>query len=178
MRDYRPFVTFVVAALLPLTASSAVYKYIDENGRIAYSDTPVDGAETMKMQRAPTPAPDEVVEEKAASRDGDASDDAGKYKSLQVLNPTPGKVVNNSAGSVQIILLPTPALSESHEIIINVDGKDMTRGRSAALNLTNVNLGSHSVTGRIVDKDGYVVIESDTVTFHLRNSGEDDEVFQ
>lgn len=175
MREYLPCSAFIFAILLPLTASSAIYKYIDENGRVAYSDKPVAGADQIKVQRAPERS------QKLAKDDGDDSDenigvdgDVARYESLRILNPEPNQSINDQSGTVQVILLPTPALSRSHEIVINVDGKDISRGRHSSLSLTNLTRGSHSVSGRIVDAEGYNMIESGTVTFHVRKTGQDD----
>lgn len=170
MRDYLPLL--LVIALLPLSAWAGIYKYIDANGRVAYSDRPVEGAQAMKLRSAPTPPADKYADEDGVTDDNISGDgEVTRYSSLQVLNPTPGKTINDRSGSVQVILLPTPPLSSSHQLIINVDGKDISRGRHANLSLTNVGRGSHSVTGRIVDADGFVMIESPTVSFHVRKSG-------
>lgn len=176
MKDYISFaVLVVIATLLPLKAGySGVYKYLDENGRIAYSDKPIEGAKKMKLQRSPTPPPaDDASEEEALENEDEQ--EVTSYKALKLLNPTQNKVISDRSGSVQVIMLPTPRLSSQHQLIINVDGKDISRGRHANLNLANVHRGSHTVSGRIVDADGNVMIESPSVTFHVRrqNEGED-----
>ena len=43
--------SLLVALLLAATpVASAVYKYIDENGQVAYGDRPVQGAEKLKIR--------------------------------------------------------------------------------------------------------------------------------
>lgn len=170
MREYLRLPVFVLAALLPLSSSPGIYKYIDENGRIAYSDKPVVGAQAVKIQRAPTPSREDVAENDYLGEDNfDEYGEVTKYNALQVLHPIPEKVVNERSGSVQVILLATPPLSDQHQLIITVDGKDISRGRHANLNLTNLPRGSHSVNGRIVDSNGFEMIKSPTVTFYVRD---------
>ena len=177
VKDYFSFAVLVVVAtlLLPKAGTAGVYKYLDENGRIAYSDKPVDGAKKMKLQRSPTPPAEDEASEEELSEDNEEQE-VTSYKALKLLNPTQNKVVSDRSGSVQVILLPSPRLSSQHQLIINVDGKDISRGRHANLNLANVHRGSHTVSGRIVDADGNVMIESPSVTFHVRRQNEGEEL--
>ncbi len=174
MKDYFSFTVLVAIAslLLPMASNAGIYKYLDENGRVAYSDKPVEGAKKMKIQRQPTPQPDESTEDDDASED-EEEEEVTSYKSLKILNPTHDKVISDRSGSVQVILLPSPRLSSEHQLIINVDGKDISRGKHANLNLANVHRGSHTVSGRIVDADGNLMIESPSVSFHVRRNGDD-----
>ncbi len=173
MRDYLPFPVLILAAMLPLSASAAIYKYIDENGRVAYGDKPVEGAKTIKVRSAPPSADkDSNTDENGVTDDNFGEDgEVSKYNSLKILNPTPEKIINDRSGSIQVIFLPTPRLSKNHQLIINVDGKDISRGRHGSLNLTNVTRGSHTVSGRIVNADGAQIIESAVVTFHVQDTG-------
>ena len=169
MRDH--FTTFFFVTAITLASGSAVggiYKYLDENGQIAYSDKPVEGAKRMNIQLRPTPEPDEVedVVEELAS-DG-TSAEVTDYESLELLTPTQEKVISDRSGSVQVIALPTPRLSRSHELVITVDGKDISRGRHANLNLSQVSRGTHIVSARILDASGTLIITSPSVTFYVQ----------
>ena len=177
MKEYLRLPVLVLVSLLPLSVSAAIYKYIDENGRVAYSDKPVSGAETMKVQRASSKLDDEVAT-KVSDDNFDEYGEVVRYNTLQVLNPTSDQVINDSSGSVQVIFLPTPGLSKSHQLIINVNGKDVSRGRHSTLNLANLSRGSHTVSAKIVDNRGFLMIESDSVTFHVRDTGEDSQAYQ
>jgi len=64
MRHYlliRKFLTMVLLSLLVVahgSASAQVYRWVDENGRVHYSDKPVgDKATTVDIKTGPTPAP-------------------------------------------------------------------------------------------------------------------------
>jgi hypothetical protein len=174
VKDYFSFTLLVAIATLlaPTVSSAGIYKYLDENGRIAYSDKPVEGAKKMKVQRQPTPQQDQSTDDEETA-EVDEDGEVTSYKSLKVLNPTQGKVISDRSGSVQVIFLPSPRLSAQHQLVINVDGKDISRGKHANLNLSNVHRGSHTVSGRIVDADGNLMIESPSVTFHVRRNGEE-----
>lgn len=160
-------------------AHAAVYKYIDENGNVAYGDKPIDGSEKVKIHGVRSTSEDSDDEESdeettGGSRSGNASREGGNedeteivYRSLEILTPKPGKVVDERSGSVQVIFLPTPSLAQSDQLVVTVDGKDISKGRDANLALSNLTRGAHTVTGKIIDADGKTKISSAFVTFQV-----------
>jgi len=132
-----------IAVCLAVTmgiAHAAVYKYIDENGNVAYGDKPIDGSEKVKIHGVRSTSEDSDDEESdeettGGSRSGNA-------------------VVDERSGSVQVIFLPTPSLAQSDQLVVTVDGKDISKGRDANLALSNLTRGAHTVTGKIIDADG------------------------
>ena len=161
-------VGFFIALLVAMPAASAVYKYIDENGQVAYGDKPVDGAKKLKIRthRAPGYAP-KLPQPTRPDNPGE-EDKEVKYESFELLTPKNDKVIENRGGSVQVIFLPTPALAADHEVVVTVDGKDISRGRHANISLSQVPRGTHKVTGRIENADGDTLIKSGTVSFHVK----------
>lgn len=157
-------------------ASSGVYKYIDENGQVAYSDKPVQGAEKLKIRSRNGPSYAAQPSNSAQNEQAGESDSNGfKYESFELLTPKNDKVVSDRSGSVQVVFLPSPSLAADHEIIVTVDGKDISRGRHANISLSQVPRGSHKVTGRIESAEGKVLIKSATVTFHIKRPIIDDD---
>jgi len=152
-----------------MPANSGVYKYIDENGQVAYSDRPVEGARKLKIRTQAAPGygaqPNQPVKKKPQAP---ADAEAVKYESFELLTPKHDKVVSDRSGSVQVIFLPTPRLAADHEIVVTVDGKDISRGRHANISLSQVPRGTHKVSGRIESADGDTVIESATIEFHVK----------
>ena len=170
MRDYITVCFFVVAVtFVSGNTIAGIYKYLDENGKIAYSDKPVQGAQELKIRTRSTSELDEAQRAAdALENDDDNSGEVTSYESLELLTPGDDKVVSDRSGSVQVILLPTPQLSNTHELIITVDGKDISRGRHANLNLSQVSRGTHTVSARILNANGDTMISSPTTTFHVR----------
>lgn len=179
MKALPPVVLVVAASLMAAGfASAAVYKYIDENGNVAYGDKPVSGSEQVKIQKAKRPKPQvqdegESGEQPQSNRNGGSRQSGDEdapvvYKSLEILTPKNEKVIDDRTGTVQVIFLPTPSLAPSDQLVITVDGKDLSKGRDANLALQQVSRGQHTVTGRILDADGNLKIQANTVTFHVR----------
>ena len=170
MRDYIATICLVTAITsVSGTAIGGIYKYLDESGNVAYSDKPVEGAKRMNIQLRPTPEPDDAQQSSDASSEDEGNNkEVTNYESLELLTPKDEKIVSDRSGSVQVILLPTPKLSSTHEMVITVNGKDISRGRHANLNLSQVARGTHTVSARILDANGTVMITSPTSTFHVK----------
>lgn len=174
MRDLITSVFFVAfCSAFCVSAVAGIYKYIDENGQVAYGDKPVDGAKKLKI-RHKSRAEERLVgdpNERNTSESDNKNPDkpsVANYQSLEILTPKNDKVVSDRSGSVEVIVLPSPKLADRHELVINVDGKDISRGRHANLTLSQVPRGSHKVTAKIVDANGSTLISSSAVTFHVK----------
>lgn len=168
---------FSIALLATQLAGAAVYKYIDENGNVAYGDKPVEGSEPVNIPGVRSSSRgDSSRESGGGNRSADRGSDDGEdengipltqYTELAVLTPREGKIVDPAKGTVQIIMLPTPSLGDADQLIINIDGKDVNKGRDVNLAVKNLPNGKHTVSGRIEREDGKVVIESASVNFQI-----------
>lgn len=169
MRDYITTLCLVTTiTCFSGAAIGAIYKYLDESGNVAYSDKPIQGAKRMNIQLRPNPEPNNEQQTANSLENGNPNNEVTNYESLELLTPKNDKVISDRSGSVQVVLLPTPGLSNTHELVITVDGKDISRGRHANLNLSQVSRGTHTVSARILDADGTVIITSSTSTFHVK----------
>jgi len=88
-------------------AQAGVYKYIDENGQVAYGDRPVAGAKKIKIRKAPRRSEGAV----AKRPKGLLGSDSG-YVSLEVLTPKHDKIISDRNGSVEVILTGATRLTQ------------------------------------------------------------------
>jgi hypothetical protein len=164
---------FLVAALvLPLTAAAAVYKSIDANGVVIYSDTPRAGAEPVEMvplstyQPAPVPASMPPPATPAAA--GPA------YSELRITSPGAEEtIVPGQAGEVPVsVALAPPLQAEAgHRVQVLLDGAAVGAPMAElTVTLPNVDRGRHSVSAQVVDAQGRVVASSAGVTFFVQRS--------
>ena len=170
--------TVLIAIATSSIATAAVYKYIDEDGNVAFGDRPVDGSEKVTIYGASTEKSNDEDSEEGS--DGDTSsngevpeggdENQTVYRSLDLLTPKPGKVVDEGS-AVQVIFLPTPSLGQADQLVIVVDGKELSKGRDANVSLSKLQNGVHTVSGKIVDADGETKISSKSVTFQVGKNG-------
>lgn len=160
----------LATALLISPVSADIFKHVDEQGNVSYSDQPVLGAEkiaTRNLRSSRRASDEENGDESTSSSDADETAESPDYKSLRILTPREGKVVDAETGTVQVILLPTPSLGKSDNLIIEIDGRDVSKGRDVNLSVQNLPNGKHSVSSRIENSDGEVIIESASVNFTI-----------
>lgn len=182
MKDICAKLLLVSASVFICTpAQATVYKYIDENGQVAYGDKPVEGAKQLKLRGRPTRDTDDQGGDDATATND--PDDAGrmkkqpviKYQSLEILTPKNNKTVHGSTGNVEVVMLATPKLQNDHSLVITLDGKEIANGRHANLSLTEVPRGAHKLMARITDKKGVTLVQAPTVTFHVKRPVIDEE---
>ncbi len=156
--------------LAPGSAAIAeVYKGIGPDGRIFYSDQPIDGATPVDLPDAAATADNAQTTDEQPATD-DAAPSAGPYASLEILTPTEGETIRNEERAIRVSLLLEPALEDGDRLSIEVDGVPVTGtdGRSTQVQLGGLALGSHRLQVRVLDVDGGAVAQSPVVHFNIR----------
>ena len=164
-----------VIQILLLMVSAAVhaevYKSINADGEVVYSDQPGRGAERVQMPALPSYTPQPV---RTLSRSTRPAVQQINYEHFTLSSPVNEATVRNNLGSVQIATALTPALMSSlgHSIQYYLDGVAYGAAiDSTTLTLTNVDRGEHRLSASVLDASGNVLIStSETTVFIKRNS--------
>jgi len=152
-------------------AFAAVYKSVDEEGNVIYSDQPRPGAERLKVPAVPTytaaPLPPSSAKAPAAKAEPPT------YTEAAIVQPSHDSTVRNNAGIVVISVLLEPALRTDlgHKIALSMDGNPLGEpGASMAIQLDNVDRGTHTLQISVVDDAGTVLASSEPTTFHMKRA--------
>jgi hypothetical protein len=166
-------IMIIALAAASSAASGQIYKTVDANGNVVYTDiAPVDRSGQPTPQ-AVTVQPMNTYEPPVApATQSNSSTSApatpGYYSQLEVISPAEDDTIRDNAGNVQIEVAITPPLRADHRLLLVLDG---TATEVEALNgvfeLSNVDRGTHTAGARAVDRQGNVIIESNPMTFHL-----------
>ena len=144
-----------------------LYRVIDKNGRISYSDTPSPGAEEIVMQEVPSiniKSPKIEIEE-VEVRDRSNTD---HYTTIEFLNLQPDGVVRNNGGVAILTASLQPALSNGHFLKFYIDGKLIgQQQKELSVTAKNVEYGPHTASYIVVSANGTKVQQSETVKFNL-----------
>ncbi len=160
-----------------------IYRTVDENGNVVFSDLPPANKQSSSdaPQKSETKQAEIEVEpvntyESAVatprqeySGESKPSTRAAYYQVLDIMQPSPDESLRDNAGNVTIIAAVQPDMRSDHSLQLVMDGTES--GASAegnSISLGNVDRGTHTISLRIVDRGGNVLIESDPVTFHLQ----------
>lgn len=171
------FKWFFILALLLFGGDSLAqaYKWVDEDGVVHYSDRPAPGAQQFELPKfdtpARTPARPSTPPRPRSSADDEAEDteQAAGYSSLTITSPDSEQVLWNIGGVLNVSLSVTPALQPGHQVRVYFDGQQRTV-RSLNFQLDEVWRGTHNLQAEIVDRNGRLLIRSQTTRFYVQQS--------
>ncbi|MFO8025738.1 DUF4124 domain-containing protein [Thiohalophilus sp.] len=157
----------MIALLLltvPAVAADKVYKKVNPDGSVEYSDQPIEGSEEMSVEEAPATrfekSPD--INYQPPERD---REDTSPYE-VTITSPGNDESIRDNAGNVTLRANIQPGLMGGHQLRWVMDGEPLEQ-TGTTVTLTNVDRGTHTVRLEVVDRDANVVGASESVTFHL-----------
>ena len=168
--------TTACIALLALLAASAapaqVYRWVDEDGVVHYSDTPHPGAEELHLPETPTASPGSTFETVQRTRGG--RDEAGQsqpfdYESLRVVSPAAEETLWNIEGQLTVRLDLQPSLRSGDQVRVYFDGRAIpTNGLQVELD--EVWRGTHNLQAEVVNQQGELLIRSEPIRFYVHQT--------
>ena len=163
-------ILLILSLLFTLTAQAAVYKWVDENGTIHFSDQPQPGAEQIELSEPTVYSTQERYRPAYRPPSATGADSASKgYEALTITSPSDGTTVRSNNGRVMVTLDLSPNLRSGNKFRVYMDGKEVSSGLiTSSLQLLNVDRGSHTLYAVVVNGSGKELIRSNTVTFHLQ----------
>jgi len=162
---------FLIGAVFVLGAAAApVYKWVDEDGNVVYSDRPQPGAEQLEdpqVQTVPAPPlPPQRPEPPAPPQ-------AREYRSIAIASPEDDATLRDNTGNVQVQVTLRPPLQVNfgHSLQLYLDGQPHGEpGRATSFTLANVPRGTHTLRAAVLDEDGREVAGSAASVFHLHRT--------
>lgn len=154
-----------VSALADNGGATTVYRWVDAQGVVHYSDQPHPNAQKLEIRGAQTfsslPLP--------AASSGDESSQtqsssAAAYDSCSIAQPADQQMLMNVYQATAVVQT-SPALRSGDEVRLFVDGRQM-QGSGPSYTFP-VNRGQHSVQAVIQDSTGQIVCETSSVTFFV-----------
>jgi len=165
----------LLACLLAGTAlaSTEVYRWVDKDGVVHFSDRPAEGAERVELQDAQTfSAP--PVKPRASSSTTTTGTDEGAflYQEFEFVNPGQEEVLWNIEGQLDVSMRLQPRLQTGHQVSLYLDDEpveDMRRNR-LQVTLTDVGRGLHVLRAEIRDATGLLLIKTQPRTFSVQQT--------
>ncbi|MGK0223728.1 MAG: hypothetical protein ACI9ON_002975 [Limisphaerales bacterium] len=173
----------LVLAVSGVHAASRIYKSVDAEGNVIFTDVPpTNGEQKAVVELNETnqfdgPAPrSEQTGSRGNRRDQTSDLDTTEeeaeppiYEVLQVTSPKHDLAIRENSGSVSITVSLTPELSNEHghALEILMDGETLANAAMTSVDLANVDRGTHNISARVIDEEGRTLITSETVSFHM-----------
>lgn len=164
-------------ALLALVAASAapaqVYRWVDEDGVVHYSDTPHPGAEEIHLPDDEPPAPGSAFEslQRTLPTNGDQAtqQQPAGYQSLQFIAPSPEETLWNIGGELTVRLDVQPSLRPGHQVRVYFDGEPR-QANGLTVDLQEVWRGTHNLQAEVLNEQGQLMIRSDPIRFYVQQT--------
>jgi hypothetical protein len=166
----------LLAGLTALNAASAdqVYKWVDAQGNVHYSDKPHPGAEKIKIanpQSYSAPAESGSLKETHAAR-GDQRPSppqaAATQYTIAITSPAQQSSVWNTR-SVTVSVKVTPGLGPGDSVTFELDGKPLSPVAQTSVTFDDLDRGEHTVAATLNTADGQA-IKAAPVTFYLHQT--------
>lgn len=151
-------------------AAAAIYKTVDENGNVIYTDTPKDkSAEAIELQPVNTqPAVKPRTPPKPTANDSGDKEKATSYR-VRITSPANDSTIPTGQESVAVQVSLSPKLAAKHRLQLLVNGAPLGKGgRSTRFQLSALQRGTLNLQARVVDADNKVLASSDSINMHIK----------
>jgi len=177
MRLFHQTINCLLLVAVATFASTApfadVYKVVDQDGNITYTDRPGADPDTVAFEKLPplnkmpaltAPIDDDLVEP------AQEQTFAGYSRGI-IVSPENDSIIPHSQTSILIQLALNPQLQPGHTIQFLLDG--VPRGSAVAAiahKIENIERGTHSLAARVFDADGQPLITTAPVKVHVKRN--------
>jgi len=165
---------FIAALSLPMPALSQIYRTVDEDGNVVFTDIPPredESAEQIVVENPNSFAVDEAIPKADAwivePEEGEEAEPPFRYNTLEIVSPSDDEPVRENAGNITIVTNVSPRMQRGHVARLLMDGAVVQEGQQASFDLANVDRGTHTIAVEIIDEQGKVLIRTEDSTFHM-----------
>ena len=160
------------------TVYAKIYTWTDDSGTTIYGDTPpeykkaeeVVTRELTVVQGYKDPSLNSVSSSPAEQSSEETEELA--YESFIVSYPKNDEAIRANTGNITVSFQLSPGLKKTDSVFVYLDGKKVVEdSKSLSASLANLDRGSHSLFAVVRNDNGDVLVNSNTVSFHvLRHS--------
>jgi hypothetical protein len=157
--------------------AAPAWRWVDANGQVHYSDTPVPGAEQIELSGAqtfgssPRQPPSTAGNPASSPAAQKPTGVAERYRTFNIVSPTQQETLWNVGTVVNVQVELDPPLQPNHLLDLYVDGQRRNlNSTSTDLTLDDVYRGIHTIQAVIVDRSGAEVLRSLATTFMVQQS--------
>lgn len=169
----RRFTLMSLACALLLSAplsATTVYKWVDENGVVHYSDQPHTDAQKIRVQAAQTYKSSDSAAAPGGAPLAPAPANAPQalYQGCAIAQPVDDQTLTN-VDSLTIIVRTDPSLRPGDQIFLLLDGLALNNGAATGTQfvLTPVDRGTHTLQAVVRDSGGGLMCQTPAVTFNV-----------
>ncbi|WP_156507814.1 DUF4124 domain-containing protein [Halioglobus sp. HI00S01] len=167
----RSALTLMILALASAQAWSQIYKTVDENGNVSFTDTPPPDSNTEQVQLQQTnstaPPPDIPAYGTSATA-ADTGADESAVPVARITAPEQETTIPMGPGNFSVSATVSPALSKGQAMQLLMDGEPQGEPQAAGFwDLTNTFRGAHDLEVTVVSPDGETLSTSEPLRVYV-----------
>jgi hypothetical protein len=160
----------IIFVLLSMSLNaSVVYKTVNLDGSITFSDVPSEGAEKLDVSTSNSVVMPALVSPQAkTSRTAKSLKQTQMQYQLNVISPSPEQTIRSNIGKMKVVASITPNVPGNYQLLLNgVLHKSQTSG---TFQLKDMQRGEYTAQVRFVGNSGKVLALTDMQTFYLHKA--------
>jgi len=157
----------ILSFSLAFSASADIYRIVDEEGKVTFTDKPPHDAPTKEKVHLPTaniqPALKTIPTVKTVQEEIEG------YQKIAILTPTHDMTIPPGHETLTVQVGLSPALKRGHFVQLIFDGNPLGSPTAAtSFNIDSLIRGEHSIQIQIVDSKQKIIGTSNTNTIHVK----------
>ena len=161
-------ICFFVCMLFNVSHSSAqIYKTVDEDGNIVFTDQPA-SPDARPLELSPLAAISDPVP--IAPRPDPALQTRNqpvRYR-ISIVSPQQDQTLWGTVGNVPVQVSTRPTLQPGHRVAIYLNGTQVDEMVGGIKNIGGVDRGTHQISAAVINGSGDKVSNAPRVTFHMK----------
>ncbi|MDX1459741.1 MAG: DUF4124 domain-containing protein [Xanthomonadales bacterium] len=178
MKEHVFALLAATALVLAVPAKAQVYKIVDENGNVTYTDQapgpdakPVDlpGLSIISPQQRPeTPRSLARDVPKEANEVSNLGELRRSYNDFAIVAPKPDESLWGTGNAVQVAWDTRYRLQAGMSVVIYLDGEAQPPTTSPVITFEQLDRGSHTVSAELYDRRNRKIATAEPVSFYIR----------
>ena len=154
-----------------IALAATVYRWVDEDGVVHYSDQPHANAEKLQVHAAQTYKPSALDTAAPGGGGGPSAAAPAPYRGCAIMQPQDGPAFAN-VDSLTVVVQTDPVLHQGDKVYVSVDGQALNGGNPTGSQfvLSPVDRGTHTAQALVKDASGAVQCQTPPVTFEVHQN--------
>lgn len=151
---------------LPLVAQDKIYKVVDADGNVIYTDQkPDDDSEPLDLPELSIVDPVEIGTLPARAQD---APEAAPELIFSIDSPMQDETIWNTGFTVDVQMSLNTNIPAGTQIVLFVDGEQKATTRALSTTLRDVYRGPHTLRAELQSETGQVLASTDSVRFFIQ----------